>query len=290
MSQDMPFGVGWSLLAGTVVFVVAAILTDRNRFNKSWIRIGLLTAVIVFCVLFASTTFFHWSYSRFDFWNKLISIVATVQFPWRLLGVASMLLVFISCIGIFVLKTNGGYRTLYMSVVASLIALCVIECGVATTTWMQNTEPVGDISSSEFKPTGNYGVMSGEYLPSKSDVGTLIANQEKYPSSKNVSISTYEKNGGKVYMMVTSASSGAEVTVPLLMYPHYVVQAEKDSSAFRLSANQDGVMVLHIPNGYRGSVTIHFIEPISWRIGEIISVVSSLVMVGVVIFCRKRAA
>ncbi|OZG57512.1 hypothetical protein BTIS_1353 [Bifidobacterium tissieri] len=274
IAQDMPFGVGWTLLSGVLLFIIAIIMIDGNDQSKNWIKIGIISVMTTGCVLFASTSAFHWHFSRFAIWNEVISIVATIQFPWRLLGVASALLVLIACIGICLLKTANGYRVLAVPVMALMIALCTVEGGVAITTWLQNTEPVGDFSSSEFKPTGNYGVMSGEYLPVNADVNTLIANQSKYPDPVNVSLSSYEKKGATIDLEIADASSNGEITVPLLMYPHYTVRAENAVSQFSLSANRDGVMVIHVPDGYKGHVTVSFVEPVSWRIGETVSMLS----------------
>ncbi|WP_219131952.1 hypothetical protein [Bifidobacterium saguinibicoloris] len=282
ISQDMPFALGWSLLCGLVVF--AALIALRKAVcgnqQKRMLDVGGIMVAASMVALYCSMTVFYWRMNRFALWNKLIAVLSSIQFPWRFLGVASALLVVVSCAAIYCLLLNKDFAIWGRRAGALMVIIAACEAGFATTSWMQNS-----ISSSPFSDTvdnhaASYGVMSGEYLPAGFDVAYLDRHSA-VPTSTKVSIGQYIQRDGTVDLTV-SASSRGTVTLPLLMYPYYHA-VTKSGDELMLTASRNGMMQLHVPNGYKGTVHIAYTEPLVWRLSEVVSAcaVGGLLMYGV---------
>ncbi|OXM99722.1 glycosyltransferase family protein [Bifidobacterium vansinderenii] len=289
--QEMPFALGWSLLAGFAVFIVAALLADVSRSGlKQMVTIGGTVGVVALVVMFMSTMLFHWNVTRFAWWNKAVSTLATIQFPWRFLGVASVLLVFVACAGMFLIQSDGTLSRFAVPVISVLLILSVCEAGVAATTWMENAESSGQFSIREKDPASNFGVMNGEYLPAATDTGKLLAGDSRLAKTRGATISDYEKHGTTIDFNIEQSSSGAKVELPLLMYPHYVIDSAESTtnSGLTLTANDDGRMVLLIDEAYSGHVTIRFVEPVLWRMSEAVTCITIVAIIAAWATMRVR--
>ncbi|KAA8827333.1 hypothetical protein [Bifidobacterium tissieri] len=287
--HEMPFALGWSLLAGLVLFTVAALLSDSSRpAIRRVILIGAMVGIVALVTMFMATTLFHWSVTRFAWWNKAVSTLATIQFPWRFLGVISVLLVFLVCAGVFLIQSEGLLRRAAVPVVTVLLVLSACESGVAMTTWMTNAESSGPFSVAEKNAASNYGVMNGEYLPASTDTGRLFAGESQLAKTHGATITNYEKRGTTVAFDIEQSSDGSRVELPLLMYPHYVVESDANDGQLELTLGDNGRMSLLINESFSGHVTVRFVEPLSWRIAEAVSCITIVTLVVVWAVARVR--
>lgn len=64
--HEMPFALGWSLLAGFALFAVAALLSDYSRpETRRMILIGVTIGVVTLVMMFMATVLFHWNVTSF---------------------------------------------------------------------------------------------------------------------------------------------------------------------------------------------------------------------------------
>ena len=92
-------------------------------------------------------------------------------------------------------------------------------------------------------------------------------------------ITKYKKVKGKTTLHVKNKSKvkNAKVSVPIFAYNHYKVNIIKGNSIDKeLSFNKDenNCILITVPAGYEGNMIIRFVEPTSWRISELISLIS----------------
>lgn len=293
LPQDMPFSVGWAILAGVALFAMACLLRSRTldaqqlRFR----RIGLVMLPAAALVALMVTNLFPWVYTTHSVWNYVIGFIASIQFSWRLIGVLSVLLVILVCIGMYVINHDAQYAFVGRAMGAAILLIAMLEGGMSATSWLQNTnaKPVGSYSTLQAEHFGWDGVMAGEYLPAEFDTN-ILANKQNIPVASNeVVTSDVAKHGGSVGFTVGNASKGSSVMVPLLMYPNYQIVSQAKGYA-SLSAGENGVMTVEFHKAYSGEVDIAYVEPVLWRIAEVVSLVSIIAMVAVPLAGRLRGA
>lgn len=289
--HEMPLALGWSLLAGFVLFAIVALLSDYSYPDiRRMVLIGATVCIVCLVLMFMTTVLFHWNVTRFAWWNTVVSTLATIQFPWRFLGVISVLLVFLVCLGVFLMQSGSGLlRHAAVPVAMTLLVLSACESGVAMTTLMYNAEASGPFSAAEKNSASVYGVMGGEYLPISTDVGRLFTGESQLAKTYGVVISNYEKHGTTVIFDIEQSSDGSRVELPLLMYPHYEVESVADRGQLELTSADNGRMELLVNKSFTGHVTVRFVEPLLWRIGEGISCITFVMLVIVWVMARVRA-
>lgn len=287
--HEMPFALGWSLLAGLVLFAVAVLLSDNSRSAiRRMASIGAMVGIVGLAIMFMSTTLFHWNVTRFAWWNKAVSTLATIQFPWRFLGVISILFVFLVCAGVFLLQSDGLLCRALVPVVTVLLVLSACESGVAMTTWMSNAESSGPFSVAEKNVASNYGVMNGEYLPASTDTAKLFTGESQLAKAHGATIANYEKRGTTVFFDIEQSSDDSRIELPLLMYPHYDVEADADGGQLELVSGNNDRMTLLINKPFTGHVMVRFVEPLSWRISEAVSSITIVTLIVVWVVTRVR--
>lgn len=288
IAQDMPFAIGWAILCGVLLYCVARILIekrDRTFKQQRVMSVGLLSLISAVVALWLSSSLFPWRTStRFNIWNKVIGLLATIQFSWRFIGVASLLLVITACCAIACLQAHSATVHIARTVSAAMIAVALCEAGFAMTSMLQHSEEASPYAGKQLIQS-NYGVMGGEYLPAGYD-GYREAQQ---PKTKNVAMSQYVKDDGRVDFQAKTTGPNPRVTVPLFMYPNYRAYTESGEE-LSLTSSAQKWMVVHLPEGYSGAIHIEYTEPVSWRIAELFSLCTVAVLVIVLVVRQRKNA
>jgi len=275
IAGEMPFALGWGLFAGIGIWLIAMLCKQSKKLDAPQ-RLSLITAIVLLIVLFLSTNLFHWGPTRFSLINKIIGLVATIQFPWRFLGPASFLAILLYGLGLFLLQREKGMKATSITAVGIITLLAIFECGTSLTSFINSSSPALRFDSTVYSKTySDSGVMNGEYLPVNTDVSKLMSDSAKYPETYNIEISNYKKTGTTIDFDISSQSSHGYVLLPLLMYPNYQVSSSHDD-AFKLSTGVNGIMKLEVSQKVKDHVTIYYHEPLSWRLSEMISAISIL--------------
>ncbi|MDO4566341.1 MAG: hypothetical protein Q4B42_03320 [Oscillospiraceae bacterium] len=269
---EMTYGLGLLILSAAAVFVFSFI--RRGAVKNRYIKAGLIALAGAAVCLFATTCFFPWDALCS---LPLIGRVAmTLQFPWRLLSVATPLLVFAGCAGLNELEG----RSALMACGLLALAACV-QCAFFFSTYGPDFY-VYDTPGLHSSSVGN-----GEYLPAGTKMSLL---NKAYPESETVQVLSYEKEGLKVEMRLANASSGeAELTVPLLYYPGYSARAAESGEALELFSGENGTLTLRLPAGFEGEVEIDFVGETIWHMADAFSLLT-LLFLTVRGFKRKQMA
>lgn len=284
---------GFSLLIGIVLYLVIRIQ------HRTWkIGTGEMQALDAAEGLGILTVFFVLPYCQWDnIYNvstRLGKVFGTVQFTWRFFEFASVLLVFGLCMALVIFKRNTSsmlYRALMIGVTACTV---LFASDFMSQIVMQGKKSaLGDapnfycyyMDNSETNPNsilapigiGDY-VVTREYMPANMD--PQVVNQDNITAPAGVKVSSYRTDGNTRRMYVRNkGKESADIIIPLMYYYNYHAYLD-DGSEAAVSMGEDKRVQITIPANYSGTVSVRYIEPVSWRLSEIITLltVASLVV------------
>lgn len=304
---EMPFTVGTSLLAGQFLCIFmlsarkqlagksrAADGSDGERLavfrGRGYAICGIFALVMAFLVSWMSTVHFPW-----DGIARKIPVLAlpitSLQYPWRLLTMAVLFASVATGIGMGLLKENMGKY--YIPVLTVLITFSVIGGMYTMQTPMQSNFPY---TSNNLKKVDS--CVSGgyeEYLPVESE-GSFIHTHLGMEVIGGVKVLDYQKEGCTVWLDVDATEGQGNVILPLLAYKGYYCELlEEENSGQRavtgagelLDSCEDGRLSIHLEEGLRGRLKVFFREPVLWRIAEVISLISIIL---ICLYCRNSSA
>ena len=168
-NQALPISLGWTQL---ILAAIGTILSFRAR-HRCLRPLMIALAVAVGLIVFLNTAPSAW------IWEN-IPLIGFTQFPWRTLGLASLLLALMSALGAQKLwhSLGAGRRRL---AILSGIALVLVLAGLPWTFAGFHDEiaaaDIGDVQ--RFEREGGQLALSSyaEYLPVSADAGQLDANR-----------------------------------------------------------------------------------------------------------------
>lgn len=275
LSGEMPFGVGWGLigaipLAILYLTVETFVSKDASPYSRKWTAVFLgLSLVLMFC----STCLFPWdSYSNGGIVGQIIKMISVIQFPWRLLGVTSLMLTLL----LGVLAKNIDIRLLI--VIPFICVFAIVESGFAAGSYLNNaarTEiPVH---------TDQESIGFGEYLPSEVHAGFIVdwrngsipivetgeaeINQFKRLTCQETAVSAVNQSGNE-----------STVILPLFWHDQLVAYAEDGGGPIE-AMRKSGYVAIILPPGFTGTVKVSFVEPLIWRLAELTSLAALVVIV-----------
>lgn len=100
-------------------------------------------------------------------------------------------------------------------------------------------------------------------------------------AGEGVQIEHYEKNYLQIVLQCNNSEKRESfVEVPILFYKGYVAIEPESNSKMELCAGENNVIRVLIPPGFEGRLEIKFVPPIYWRISELISGITIILLIG----------
>ena len=226
--------------------------------------------------------FFPWDYLENLLGEGVSSIFGTVQFSWRYLSLSMIFLATAIVISMHILK-NKNHR-FYKKCLEYLVLSMILSTGVFF--WKFS----GDVLDCKFETTGNAStmyVMNGEYLPTDTDPSKLFVARPETNSS-DIAFDNYERASGTA--LLTCSNNGnaeAEITFPILKYDNYRVYDQESGREYAVQVGDNNRIKVAIEAGYNGTLCVEYVPPMLWRISEIVSIVSVLV-IGILWIITKK--
>ena len=275
--------VGIALLAGSLVFLWICI-DGRESVPPRERKVGLWAAAIGGVACWMSTDAFPWGLAGSLPW-RISRILLAIQFPWRYLMVAVVMLILVTLCAVTVLRRRKWAAVL----AASLLCVSLMDVGVLYREYMQNTSGsyMGDIGELMYADgrSNEAWYFDSLYLP--------VGAQETRDGFENemevttVEVTGLEKKNGVVTLQCRETTGEIQCAeLPLLYYPGYKV-LNGTGTTFKTA---NGMVGVFIPAGYEGSVQVAFREPLLWRLMDIISLMTVLVLAGRALYRRKQHA
>lgn len=256
IEERMQLTPGLILMLALVYALYKIALGQADSKIKKWTMCSIV-------LLFVSCNLFPWDYlcEHFYIFNK----IAVIQFPWRILGIATVVLTLL--MAIMLRESRESYKK-------GIVLLSFISFSFFVSDYCKNftiTYPVYTES------VNSYAIGWAEYLPygySSADIQEL--NNEPYLVGDG-SVEVLEEDS--VSITVTCVSDEVnELIMPLIYYPNYHAY---DEGGNELVLYQDGINVaVEVPKGFNGMIRVIYKTPVLWNIALIIS---ALFYVGVAI-------
>ncbi len=267
---DGPFSLGLGLVLGLVLMVLV-IWYEQIKDARKTIEIGALKVLLCLSVLalWFSTYSFPWDSFEQWFGETVARFFGRVQFPWRYLSVAGILITVGIVLALKVLEAEEQRKAQIIGVslcAASLLVISDFYLGYMNGSDMTYKNSTSLIDTQR--------ISGGEYVPDGTDL--YYVNRINYAESTdaNLNILDYHKESGKAFLSCENyADYPIQVYVPIFNYPNYEA-VDKDTGGpimLALGAANNHRLSADIPAGYSGTVVIQYRSPFLWRFSELIS-------------------
>lgn len=253
---------GLSLMAGLAVFLYAKVKGVRRKSSPAdvFVVTGGVLALL-------TTDLFPWKLlMQLD---GIAVVMGYLQFPWRLLGPAACFL----CLGL------SAYCVTLFRKKELRIMVCgtVVFCAVISAQYFLGDFLGRDPYISSEEDIKNV-IVQREYLYSGTDKEKLDGELE---TSGNVFVEDYEKYGFIVTLSCyTTNDDNAYVEVPLFAYPCYEA-VDENGELLSISRGENNRIRVELPTG-ETTVTVRYRSPLAWRIAELVSAISFLLVLFII--------
>ena len=254
--------------------------TEREKLLtfRTFCALSLMNVVVV-CKLFP--------------WNRIQNLLGlnglgykmgTIQFSWRFFSTASILIAISVVLALNYFRDKKPYA--YKICAAAIIVSLLVGCGyyyyilydyTALNRW-------SNLTSYTKTDTLYYldGTKSKDSRISECRVteGTATADE-------------YKKVNGKAVLHVNNKDSkqDAKIEAPIFAYNHYQVNELIDGRTgdkMPFEKSDKNCILITVPAGYEGDLVIQFVEPLFWRISEIISLLAWLTVLCCLLYKNRE--
>lgn len=275
MDGEMSLALGTALGLGVLALAAALMDPAVRESNRPAMRISVWALAFGALCVWMASDLFPW-YDVFLSDNPLVkalsSLLGKLQFAWRFLSPASLLLTFCAA-GALALFWNKR-RELARQMAVVLVLLTLIPAGYlmydsstnsAVITYMSLGSIGVDRSIKEEQLAG------GEYLPYdlSDELSPAQFNDTNFYFDEGVEAESYYRGQLSVSFTATNTNGGeSTVVVPLFAYPGYEIT---DTAGTARLSRQDGYLTVVLPTGYSGTVTVRWAGFWFWRVADVIS-------------------
>ena len=277
--QTHPVGVGLVLIVGLGLFgalVFGGALRGMNHdadndVNRNISRLAVVSALLGGLLLFMSTNVFPW-----DAVSGLSSLTATLvsslEFTHRVLGWGTLFLVTVCGFCLWYLRREGRWH--YLTAAAVIIG-CVITSSLYLLDFVRQEDDMLTLYNEEGMGFGF--ISDGEYLLEGTKASKLTF-EKGATAGEGVSVSEYAKRYLNVKLSCVNAGGGeGYVEVPMLFYKGYRA-LDGEGEGLKVCAGDNHVVRVILPGGFDGDVEVRFVSPLYWRISELVSILTVLLL------------
>ncbi len=268
ISESMPVNIGTGLAFGGVVVLYVLVMgyvKEKGQRIASWA--ALLSASLA---IWMSTYAFPWNALKKSC-KVMSSLVSSIQYPWRFLSIASIMLV----IGfVLALKASEDKKRLYMCAAAVVLALNIWQGAVLMSNVLNNAQPYRVYQGNEIDTT--QAITGAEYLPADTLVQVYSAQYALADDGVSCDVSYRENNYVECHIANNGNSDGA-IIFSMVYYDGYT--AVDNATGEKLDVYMDGGRVaVNVKSGYEGDVIVKFSGFISWKIAGVVSIMGFLML------------
>ncbi len=261
LSRALPASLGLVFLCGAGLFFYGWFIRKRNYNKAAKVLFG---AGIFFA--FAATDLFPWTYLTKSSLFRLF--VSYVQFPWRFVGLAACFLAMASAYGFWSFFEFDLKKRKIACVTVLLLAMIsskyFIDDYQRQRAYVWSEQEVGSV------------IDQNEYLYPGTDKSSLNPN---LVSSEPVRLKSAGKNGLSVTFIYEGNPGFKQgyVDVPLLYYPGYHA-FQDEGRELEISRSEHNKIRVALEDE-EGTVQVFFKEPFLWRMSEVISLLTGVLIV-----------
>ena len=254
MSDRLSSTVGMLLMTALCVGIALWV----KGYHNSKIRNFTISSLVL---LFVSSNIFPWdTISQ----NKLGNIFAQIQFPYRWLTFASIMLALL--LGAILehlddkaLQHIKGYIYLAFIIILTLQVFSDTSNYADNATNIKNPLYYTDLNGTDYR----------EYFRSGADFSVLSFEV----TGDNITDAELVKQNGTDFTFNITSNKAGTVTLPILNYPGYRVW-DSDGNTYTIKDGKQKEISIDLPSNFSGQINVAFKESIVWRIAEILSLLT----------------
>ena len=272
---DFAQGVGLGLFLALPAIVILTAFLNKKLYQESEWRIAIAAALFGGAAVCCSTIYFPW-----DFLCRISSVlnyvIVNIQFPWRFTGIAAVCLTLLWCALVVLIGRHMG-RNQALAASITVVLLMSLSAGHYVIDLLERGQRIQVRTQADMD---SYVASGEEYLPLGTEPEELMP--ESLLQEEGLEITQYQKNGTNVQFDCRNHTDETKILeLPLLYYDGYeaygVSETGKKSDINVTAGNNNAVRLLIEPD-MEASVFVSFREPWYWRLSEIISLVSVLLL------------
>lgn len=249
---------GLLLMAALVAGIGLWISHKGNRMLK------LLTVYSCFA-LYVASNLFPWDHLVWNY--KLGDLLAQVQIPWRYIGIAVIFLVLLLGNIMQQVLATEEQRLPYER--AAWIVGCLMVF-LFNGSYGVNVDFNYYYDGAEIN---TYSLVGGEYVREGTDVSSITSSID----SKNMrEASILSRKGSSMELRCVAEDEGF-VQIPMFNYKGYHA-TDEHGKEYPIIDGANNQILIEIPAGFDGTILVAYKEPWYWRLAEIVSLVSLLLM------------
>lgn len=280
MYETGSFTIGALLLLCVFVWAYLEFTGKAGRLESKerWTGRLLFSFTLLYFVL--SSCYFPWDALQ-GLGGTTEKLILSLQFPYRFLTLACITAAGLACVLVKYMRKRvpGGVARGIAGV--GILAACLFACYQNGQSLMHH----GFARVYEKQGMGTMNAGNGEYLPYQTDLSLLRA--EQIVCGSGVEAQILEKGRDTLHMRLSVCNQGEDsyVEVPLLYYRGYGAKDGVSGEKLDVTAGENNVVRILLPEEYAGEIEVAFRAPWHWRTAEWISLLS---VITVFLFLIKR--
>ena len=281
---EMPLSIGGVLSIGLIIFLIGLKYSKDNtkdENDKHIKNIGIACLALSLFALFIVSNLFPWkAIQQAPFIGKLF-VASTGHFAWRYLGLASIFTCITAAIGIHRVFSDGKANK-NIKIILTVLAVSIIALSPYIDSFIQDKNQ-GTALDNKFSDFNKDHVYGGQYYEQGTNISGLVNSTPDIKFSDSI-VPIQIKNYKKSYTNITfnyegSNNNEVSLTLPLYNYPGYSVLLN-GSERLETYSGDNHLLALKLPQKiYSGSVSVVYKGLWYFRIADIISLISVLVIV-----------
>lgn len=265
--------IGISFIAGIAIAVYLCLHRQQWKLEE---KAHYKAFRIIFIMALISVVMTLYCIPYDDIENILGETVArfagAVQFSWRYLSIAMILLSAMCILALAILKDIK--YDLYKAAVTVFIGSQILMIGLFY--WRYAYSSYGNIYDSNDSPVQTMDIGAQEYLLNGTEKDWLT-DAGCQSIKGQVVVYAYKKEHGKVYFSCHNESNYEAILLfPILNYQNYHVYDVKTGEEYSIETGNNNRIQVSLSAGYDGTLEVLYQPPLRWRIAEIISLLCLL--------------
>lgn len=276
--QGMALTPGPALLLGALAAAGLAVYALASRRSRRPAAACLALVASGAGCLALSGNFFPWD-ALYALGGTAQRLVGSLQFPWRFLGPACLLLA---------LAVGAGLQCAGPRLRAGVAAALCLAAAVAAAGQLHRFTATAAPESYTYGTEEPFWQMGcGHYLPAENGPTDLAALPTGPVWADGITLTSYEKTGTTITFTAANDSDvAAWVRLPLLWYRGYTARGA-DGQALAVTCGENNLVTVTLTPGQSGTFTVRFTEPLAWRAAELLTLLTALTLAGWAV-CKAR--
>ncbi|MCM1542317.1 MAG: hypothetical protein NC121_13785 [Blautia sp.] len=283
MADSAAMGIGMALAVPLFILLYLFFTGKIKKLTANERGLGTIAGLFAVMAMIMSLNLFPWD--KIQSLNQIAAtLVSSIQFPNRLLTIASVCLTAVAGVvaKYVIANKNTAYRTIYFAGVFFLVILG----NVYLLDWGMNTFVPIRFYNNEGMGTGY--IAGGEYLPYGAQPEYFMYRPPV--CEEGLEARDYEKLslGASAHMTNCNQNGTAKVEFALLYYKGYQAYALGNGEKLNCYAGGNYAVAVDIPAGFDGDILVKFVSPWYWRAGEAVTAFSLTAMILACVIGGKR--